>query len=364
MFTTRPDEIGKLIEAIDPIRYAKTRNYLDGAVTRLSPYISRGVISTRQVAKAVLSKGYTPHEAESFLQELAWRDYFQQVWIALGDKIDTDIRQAQSNVRSHEVPVSLITHTTGIDAVDEGIQQLYKTGYMHNHMRMYVASMACHVAQCHWLLPARWMYYQLLDADWASNALSWQWVAGSFSNKKYVANQENINRYCHTQQYDTFLDVPYEALDQLPIPQILKETTLPSLKTSLPEARPLVMDASRPVYLYNFYNLDVHWDEHLAVNRVLLLEPSFFERYPVCNRTLQFVLDLAANIPGIQLYVGEFQELQHTYKNEFHFKEHPTNRHYQGIEHPREWMFPHLTGYFPSFFAYWKKGKRLLHELS
>ena len=79
---------------------------------------------------------------------------------------------------------------------------------------------------------------------------------------------------------------------------------------------------------------------------------------------LQFVLDLAANIPGIQLYVGELQELLHEYVKEFHFKEHPTNRHYQGIEHPREWMFPHLTGYFPSFFAYWKKGKRLLHELS
>ncbi|MDZ7613373.1 MAG: hypothetical protein U5K51_06400 [Flavobacteriaceae bacterium] len=59
------------------------------------PYISRGVISTRQVAQLVLSKGYKPGEIECFLKELAWRDYFQQVWMALGESINNDIKQPQ-----------------------------------------------------------------------------------------------------------------------------------------------------------------------------------------------------------------------------------------------------------------------------
>jgi deoxyribodipyrimidine photo-lyase len=99
------------------------------------------------------------------------------------------------------------------------VEELKQTGYMHNHLRMYVAAIACNIGHSHWHLPARWMYYHLLDADWASNALSWQWVAGSFSSKKYYANQENINKYCHTQQRNTFLDVSYEAYETMPTPR-------------------------------------------------------------------------------------------------------------------------------------------------
>ena len=67
-FTTDYQEILQLIEAIDPIKYGKTRNYMNGAVSRLSPYISRGVISTKQVAAYVLSKGYKPQEIDAFLK--------------------------------------------------------------------------------------------------------------------------------------------------------------------------------------------------------------------------------------------------------------------------------------------------------
>ena len=67
------------------------------------------------------------------------------------------------------------------------------------------------------------MYYYLLDADWASNSLSWQWVAGSNSNKKYFANQQNINKYCFTNQTDTFLDVDYAEFQKFEIPEVLKQ---------------------------------------------------------------------------------------------------------------------------------------------
>ncbi|HRK60482.1 MAG TPA: deoxyribodipyrimidine photolyase, partial [Candidatus Kapabacteria bacterium] len=116
MIATEYRKIIDQIDAIDPIQYGKTRNYIDGAVTKLSPYISRGIISTKQIAKSVIAKGYKPNHIEIFLKELAWRDYFQQVWIAKGNDIDNDLKHIQSKVSHHNIPSSIIHHNTGIEA--------------------------------------------------------------------------------------------------------------------------------------------------------------------------------------------------------------------------------------------------------
>jgi deoxyribodipyrimidine photo-lyase len=178
-FPTDYPSILEKIDRIDPMKYGATRNFVDGAVTYLSPYISRGVISTRYVLKRVLDRGYELKAIEPFVKELCWRDYFQRV--AQHKDLNSDIRKPQSPVKQHGVPVSIIDATTGIEGVDVSICGLYETGYMHNHCRMYTASIVCNVAQTHWLQPARWMYYHLLDGDWASNVCSCQWVAGSNS---------------------------------------------------------------------------------------------------------------------------------------------------------------------------------------
>ena len=361
MFSTHYTDVLAAIDAIDPIAYGETRNYLAGAVTRLSPYISRGVINTKQVMQAVLNKGYQPKQIDSFLKELAWRDYFQQVWIARGNGLNDYLKQEQLNVSHHQLPVAVAQANTGIQALDEAIASLYSTGYMHNHARMYVAALTCNVAQTHWLLPARWMYYYLLDADWASNACSWQWVAGSFSSKKYYANQENINRYCNTTQQSTFLDVPYKQLPTLPAPPVLQNTTAPLLTTTLPPVAPLSVQGNVPTLIYNFYNLDPLWRRDEAANRILLLEPAHFAQYPVSDKSIIFALELSRNIPGIQVYTGSFDELVQQYNlQNIYFKEHPLNSHYKGIEEPRDWMFENVQGYYPSFFAYWKKCEKQL----
>ena len=189
-----------------PREYGKTRNFQWGSVSRLSPYISRGVISTRFVYDNLVERFKDLRPFEKFVQELAWRDYWQRVWQQ--HDIDEDIRQPQDSISHFEMPKAIIDGQTGIEVVDSAIKELYDTGYMHNHMRMYVASIVCNVGQCYWSEGAKWMYAHLKDADWGSNALSWQWVAGSNSAKKYYANQENINKYFNSQQRGTFLDLP------------------------------------------------------------------------------------------------------------------------------------------------------------
>jgi deoxyribodipyrimidine photo-lyase len=359
MFPTSYTEIRQRVRNINPLKYGSSRNYLDGSVTYLSPYISRGVISTKMVLSETLKKGYSPDKIEKFIQELAWRDYWQQVWIAKGKAINSNLKHEQLPISNTAIPAAITEFSTGITAIDHGIEGLYERGYMHNHLRMYTASIACNVGQSHWHVPAKWMYYYLLDADWASNALSWQWVAGANSNKKYVANQENINKYCGTQQNNTFLDVPYEAFPMVNVPEVLLQTTELDLKTTFPQSAEVVIDKNLPVCVYNFYNLDPLWKDDISANRILLLEPSHFEEYPISPKTLNFIRSLAReNIDQIQVFVGEFHELASMFdSNEIYFKEHPLNAHYNGVEEPRDWMFE-VDGYYPSFFAFWKKCKK------
>ena len=360
-FPTSYEEVKQRLKTIDPIKYGKTRNFTNGAVTHLSPYISRGIISTKMIFFDVLNRGYNPKQIEKFIQELAWRDYWQQIWIAKGEAINQDLKNTQNPVSNTQISNAIATATTNIEAIDKAITEFYKTGYMHNHLRMYVAAIACNIGQSHWLTPAKWMYFHLLDADWASNALSWQWVAGANANKKYVANQENINKYCFTQQKDTFLDISYDAFQTLKTPDILKQTIVPYLTTDLPISTEITIDKSLPTCIYNFYNLDPLWKKNIQANRILLLEPSHFKKYPVSQKSIDFTIRFSdENIEDIQIYVGEFDALisEHTLATVY-YKEHPLSMQYEGVEESRDGMFD-VQGYHSSFFAFRKKCKKQL----
>lgn len=361
MFPTDYQSIIERMTEIEPTEYAKSRNFINGKVSYLSPYISRGVISTKQVWESLKNKGISIEIAEKFVQELAWRDYFQRVWQHFGENIHQDIKQKQEKVNNYALPSALLQAKTGIEAIDISIEKLYETGYMHNHCRMYTAFLTCNVAQSHWLQPAKWLYYHLLDADWASNACSWQWVAGTFSSKKYVANQENINKYTHSRQNNSYLSVDYEALENLAIPSELQQLSFFDLTTKLPEKQAITVDKNVPTFVYNFYQLDPLWYKGEIGNRILLLEPSHFQAYPISPKSLQFMLDLAKNIENIQVYVGEFAELKAEFDLQvIHFKEHQLSKHYKGQQSERDWLFPEVSGYSPSFFSYWKKCQKYL----
>ncbi|MEY4050204.1 MAG: hypothetical protein RL262_1038 [Bacteroidota bacterium] len=362
LFPTDYESILSKINAIHPEKYSKTRNFLNGDITYLSPYISRGVISTKQLMDAVLKNGFTFLQSEKLIQELAWREYYQRIWQVKKENIWDDLKQAQPGFTHHEMLNSLLTCDTGIQVIDEHINHLYQAGYLHNHIRMYVASIACNIGKAHWKMPAKWLYYHLLDGDIASNNCSWQWVAASFSSKKYYCNQENINKYTNTNQTDTFLDNTYEQIASIKVPDSLTLTTSIQLNTILPNTKSPVLDLSKPTLLYNAYNLDPNWRANENVNRVLLLEPSHFNANPVSEKVLNFVLALSKNIPDIQVFVGEVSEILALYKgSDFEIneliisKEHPAFEYYPGIKDQRDWMFPSVTGYYPSFFKFWEK---------
>ncbi len=359
-FPTDLASIEQRIQELNPALYSANRNYKEGAISYLSPYISRGVISTRQVLEQLKERNLPWTDIEKFVQELAWRDHWQLIYRDNPNGIFSDLKHEQFPVQHHQIPAAIVKAQTGITAVDEAIQSFYQTGYLHNHMRMYIASICCNIGQAHWLKPAHWMYAHLLDGDLASNHLSWQWVAGTNSNKKYFANQDNINTFFQSDQKGTFLDLPYDAFSGSAIPAILLKHENFPIQTDLPMVSETDVLENKKTLIYNYYNLDPYWHSQEDFQRIVVLEPSFFEKYPVSQKCIDFVLQLAKNIPNLKIYVGEYAQLMDSIaKENLIFKEHPTNNHYQGTEEPRTWLCKEESA-SSSFFKFWKKCKKEL----
>jgi deoxyribodipyrimidine photo-lyase len=390
------------VKSYQPGKYHSTRNYINGAVTSWAPYISRGFLSPVLVLEQ-LKEQHSYQEWIGFMQQMAWREYFQRVWQHQGDLILQDLKSAQIDVILEQLPAPIHNANTGIMALDNAIHQLYDTGYLHNHLRMYLSMLHSNIFKAAWLPGAKWMYAHLLDHDPAANFLSWQWVAGTFSSKKYIANQDNINKYTNTKQDGSFLDTEYENLTEsifntagqikpnhvgkwpAPLDQNFDIDTNTILKNIKEKNQIQIFEINQVLpnqsfCIYNSFNLDPLWHADAPVNRILLLEPKHLNLFPITEKVLQFVIDLAkTNIPGIQIFIGNFEDLNQVLQTNsitanasvedtqsekskpvIYFKEHPTTKHYQGIREERDWLFPQVDGYFPSFFGYWKTCEKLL----
>jgi deoxyribodipyrimidine photo-lyase len=350
------EKLVKKIKNFDAKKYSYSRNYIDGEVSRLSPYISRGFISTSQVFEILKINFSSIKEIEKFVQELAWRDYFQLTWNE--KNVEVNLKENIS-VKKIGIPSPILNAQTSIKAIDNEILNLYKNGYMHNHFRMYIASLICNFSNCHFLTPSKWMYYYLLDGDVGSNALNWQWVSGASRNKKYYFNQENLNKYSRVLQQNTFIDVDYSLLEEINPPESFTELTDFNLSCNLPNSDDFDLDNSKPLCIYNYYNTDPYWKKNLDCNRILLLEPSIFKKYPVCDKAIDFLLKLSHEILGIKIFTGEFSDLTKNFQNTIYYKQHPLNSNYRGVEDSRDWLSS-VKGYHPSFFSFWNKAKKEL----
>ena len=200
------------LAAIDPARYGSSRNHLDGAVTGLSPWIRHGVLTLPEVRDAVFAwldaRGYgaTPEGraegqriAGKLINELGWRDYWQRLWRRLGDGIWHDLEPLKTGHAAArynpELPADLAEARTGLACMDGFSRQLQEIGWLHNHARMWLGAYVVHWRRVQWQAGARWFLQHLLDGDPASNNLSWQWLASSFSSKPYIFNRANLERF-------------------------------------------------------------------------------------------------------------------------------------------------------------------------
>ena len=179
--------------------YQNTRNYIDGGVSRLSPYIRYGVLNLAEVRDFVLQQVDKPNDAYKFINELSWRDYWQRLYQQIGNEIWENQEPYKTGYMDYEyaddLPDDIQNGTTGVKLIDNIVQELRETGYLHNRYRMYFASYVVHWRGVKWQTGARFFLIHLLDGDPASNNLSWQWVASTFSHKPYIFNLGNVRKY-------------------------------------------------------------------------------------------------------------------------------------------------------------------------
>ena len=217
------------LAAASPQSYAKTRNRLGGAVTVLSPYIRHGVMGAREVRDSVLERaGWA---GEKLVQEVGWHDYFQRVYRRIGTGVWEDREEWKTGLGPAEyadvMPEDLLEERTGLACMDGFARDLHETGYLHNHARLWTAAYVIHHRRVKWQAGAAWFLRHLLDGDPASNNLSWQWVASTFSSKPYFFDRGNLERntdgaYCRVcplSRGGCPFDAPIEELQEKLFPQ-------------------------------------------------------------------------------------------------------------------------------------------------
>lgn len=190
-------------------RYAETRNADDGPraegrgnVSQLSPWLHAGLIGEAEVLEAVLG-AHAPRAAEKFIAEVFWRIYFKgfleqrpAIWDDYRKGRDAALAALEANAGLRKGYTEAVEGRTGIAAFDVWAQELVATGYLHNHARMWFASIWIFTLKLDWRLGADFFLRHLMDGDAASNTLSWRWVAGLHTKgKHYLARADNIARY-------------------------------------------------------------------------------------------------------------------------------------------------------------------------
>jgi len=196
------EELNKFIEN-NLLEYSKLRNFDFGAQKRdntscLSPYVTHGLINEVEIINKSLKK-FSFVKNEKFIQEVLWRVYWKG-WLELRPNVWTDyleeLKNIKENFKDNRDYLDAIEGKTNIECFNEWVNELKKFNYLHNHTRMWFASIWIFTLNLPWQLGAEFFMKHLFDGDAASNTLGWRWVAGiQTQGKNYLATEWNIKKF-------------------------------------------------------------------------------------------------------------------------------------------------------------------------
>ncbi|MDB9728329.1 DNA photolyase [Candidatus Pelagibacter ubique] len=183
--------------------YSKLRNFDFGPSNRsnvscLSPYITHGIINELEVINKSLKK-FSFAKNEKFIQEVLWRVYWKG-WLELRPDVWSDylieLDKIKKEFKNNQSYLDATEGKTNVDCFNQWVIELKKSNYLHNHTRMWFASIWIFTLELPWQLGAEFFMQHLYDGDAASNTLGWRWVAGiQTQGKHYLASEWNINKF-------------------------------------------------------------------------------------------------------------------------------------------------------------------------
>ena len=216
------------------LTYTKRRNFDLGRqkhadVSGLSPWVRHRVILEEDVLRATLQM-HNIRTAEKFIQEVLWRGYFKgwlehrpEVWLRYKQNVVKYVDQLETDAGLARRYETAIGAKTGIECFDAWARELVETGYLHNHARMWFASIWIYTLELPWELGADFFYRHLLDGDPASNTCSWRWICGLHTTgKTYLARAANIQQFTQFRfnpEGQLALDAP--PLSELDLPELI-----------------------------------------------------------------------------------------------------------------------------------------------
>ena len=183
--------------------YSRLRNFDFGPDTRsniscISPYISHGILNELEVIDKALKK-FSFSKNEKFIQEVLWRTYWKG-WLELRPNVWTDyiieLKIIREEYKDNKDYLNAVDGNTNIECFNEWVKELKEFNYLHNHTRMWFASIWIFTLNLPWQLGAEFFMKHLYDGDAASNTLGWRWVAGiQTQGKHYLASEWNIKKF-------------------------------------------------------------------------------------------------------------------------------------------------------------------------
>jgi len=255
------EELNQFIEN-NLLEYSKLRNFDFGPQKRnntscLSPYVTHGLVSEIEIINKSLKK-FSFVKNEKFIQEVLWRVYWKG-WLELRPNVWTDylkeLKNIKENFKNNKDYLNAIEGKTNIECFNEWVKELKKFNYLHNHTRMWFASIWIFTLNLPWQLGAEFFMKHLFDGDAASNTLGWRWVAGIQTlGKNYLATEWNIKKFTNNRFQNIKIneeaapkitEKKYSIIEKIfTNPDLLKDKTL------------LVFDNNLSMELTDFKNYD------------------------------------------------------------------------------------------------------------
>ena len=271
--------------------YSKLRNFdfgpdQRGNISCLSPYITHGVLSELEVMNLSLKK-HSFVKIEKFIQEVLWRVYWKG-WLELRPLVWSDyiinLKSIREKYKEDPKYLEAIEGKTNIECFNEWVKELKTYNYLHNHTRMWFASIWIFTLDLPWQLGAEFFLKHLYDGDAASNTLGWRWVAGiQTQGKHYLASEWNIKKFTNNRFQNIKLNEN--------VPPKVSEKTYPIIKKDF--VNPVIENDKTLVIFENNLSFEIADLKKYKFNKIVLINnPNEFRKIKLSDKVIKFKTDL------------------------------------------------------------------------